>query len=168
MTINYIALFGATLAAFAFGGLWYGPLFSKPWLAALGKTEAQLKAGARPMPLLFAITLAASFVMAWVLAGLMLHLAQRPDHRLLLLARLRCNDSDHQPWLSGPQMEPDPDRWWPLARRAADRGRYHWRVRDQVRRAALRCLRTMSNLKTGRDIKPGICAQRLKPPSKTQ
>jgi hypothetical protein len=76
LTINYLALFGATLAAFVFGGLWYGPLFSKTWVASLGKSEAQLKAGARPMPLLFAITLVASFVMAWVLAGLMLHLAK--------------------------------------------------------------------------------------------
>jgi hypothetical protein len=75
MGINYWALFAATAASFVFGGLWYSGL-SKPWLAALGKTEAELKAGARPMRFLLGLSIAGQLVMAWVLAGLLLHLAK--------------------------------------------------------------------------------------------
>ena len=75
MTINYWAILAAAVASFVFGGIWYGAL-SKPWLAALGKTEAELKSNARPMPLLFGITIVAQLIMAWVFAGLMLHLVK--------------------------------------------------------------------------------------------
>lgn len=75
MTIHYWALFVAAIAAFAFGGIWYGPIFSKAWVASLGKTPEQLKANARPMPILFGATFIAELVIAWALAGLMGHLA---------------------------------------------------------------------------------------------
>jgi Protein of unknown function (DUF1761) len=75
MTINYWALLVAAVAGFMFGGVWYSQL-SKPWLAALGKSEAELKSTGRPMPLLFGITFVAQLVMAWVMAGLLLHLAK--------------------------------------------------------------------------------------------
>lgn len=75
MGVSYWAILAAAAASFIFGGVWYSVL-SKPWLAALGKTDAELKAGARPLPMLFGITFVAASVMAWVLAGLMLHLAK--------------------------------------------------------------------------------------------
>ena len=37
--LNWLAILVATVAAFVLGGLWYGPLFGKAWMAALGKTE---------------------------------------------------------------------------------------------------------------------------------
>lgn len=70
--LNYWAILVAAAASFLFGGVWYGML-SKPWMAALGKTEAEIKAG-RPLPLLFGITIVAQLVMAWVLAGVIGHL----------------------------------------------------------------------------------------------
>jgi hypothetical protein len=71
--VNYFAIVLAAVAAFAFGGAWYG-VFSKPWLAALGKTEQEIKESANPMAILFLITFIAQLVMAWVLAGIIGHL----------------------------------------------------------------------------------------------
>ncbi len=70
--LNFWAIAAAAAASFLFGGVWYG-LLAKPWMAALGKSEADIKAG-RPMPLLFGITIVAQLIMAWVLAGILGHL----------------------------------------------------------------------------------------------
>ncbi len=40
--INWIAVVLATVAAFVLGGIWYGPLFSKPWMKAFGLTEDEV------------------------------------------------------------------------------------------------------------------------------
>ena len=40
--INHLAVFVAAIAFFAWGSLWYGLLFGAQWLAALGKTMAEL------------------------------------------------------------------------------------------------------------------------------
>ncbi len=72
--VNYFAVIVATLAGFGLGAIWYMVL-SKPWLRAIGKTEAELKRGtgtAKAMP--FIISIVALFVMAWILAGLLGHL----------------------------------------------------------------------------------------------
>ena len=71
--INYLAVILAAAAAFVFGGIWYRVL-AKPWLAAAGKTEQDIKTSATPMALLLLITFIAQLVMAWVLAGLIGHL----------------------------------------------------------------------------------------------
>jgi fatty acid desaturase len=71
--INHWAILVAVALSFAFGGLWYS-LLSQPWLAALGKAEEDIKRMGRPMPVLFAVTIAAQLIMAWVLAGLIAHL----------------------------------------------------------------------------------------------
>jgi|SRR5665811_409611 len=76
MAINYLAVSIATLAGFGLGAVWYMTL-SKVWMAAMGKTEADLapiSGMAKFMP--FIISLVALFVMAWMLAGLMGHLGQ--------------------------------------------------------------------------------------------
>jgi hypothetical protein len=71
--LNYFAVVLAAIVSFLFGWLWYGVLFSKSWMAAVGKTEADIKAqGASPVP--FVIAFVAQFVMAWVLAGVIGHL----------------------------------------------------------------------------------------------
>lgn len=70
--INYWAILAATVAGFAFGALWYGSL-AKPWIAAVGKTEQEIKASGQTL-LLYIIALVALFIMAWVLAGMIGHL----------------------------------------------------------------------------------------------
>jgi hypothetical protein len=70
--MNYWAIAVATVASFLFGAIWYGFL-AKPWVAAVGKAEEEIK-GSTQVPLLYAITLAALLVMAWILAGLIGHL----------------------------------------------------------------------------------------------
>ena len=46
MNINYLAVVAAAASAFLIGGLWYSPaLFQRPWMAANGFTEADMKKG---------------------------------------------------------------------------------------------------------------------------
>ena len=65
--VNWLAVLAATAAGFLLGGLWYGPLFGKAWMAAVGKTEEELRAvgSAKPM----GISLVAQLVTAIFLAG---------------------------------------------------------------------------------------------------
>ena len=72
MTVNYWAVGLAAVASFLFGALWYG-LLGRHWLAALGKTDEELKASAGFMTPMV-VTFIAEMVMAWVLAGVMAHL----------------------------------------------------------------------------------------------
>jgi hypothetical protein len=72
--VNYIAVIIAALAGFGLGAVWYTVL-AKPWMRAIGKTEAECKqqqGSAKVVP--FAIFIVALFIMAWMLAGLMGHL----------------------------------------------------------------------------------------------
>ncbi len=71
--ISYLAVTLAALASFVFGGVYYG-LMSKAWISALGRSAAELEARARPMPVLFAITIAAELAMAYALAGIIGHI----------------------------------------------------------------------------------------------
>jgi hypothetical protein len=73
--VKYIAVIIAALAGFGLGAIWYTVL-SKPWMHAVGKTEAELKqqtGTSKVVP--FAISIVALLIMAWMLAGLMGHLA---------------------------------------------------------------------------------------------
>lgn len=60
--INFAAVFVAALSAFIVGGIWYGPLFSKPWMAETGMTEEKARQG-HP-----AITFGLSFILMLVAA----------------------------------------------------------------------------------------------------
>lgn len=71
--LNYLGIVVAAVASFAFGSVYYMTL-SKKWLAALGKTEEQVKADGGMKPAVFVVTAVAQLVMAWVLAGVMGHL----------------------------------------------------------------------------------------------
>src|SRR5262245_59759703 len=75
--LNYLAVLLAAIASFAFGGAWYGAL-AKPWLAArgLGSEQERATAAVRPGPVPYLIALAAELLMAWMLAGILLHLAR--------------------------------------------------------------------------------------------
>lgn len=64
--LNWWAILAATAVAFVIGGLWYGPLFGKAWMQALGKTEADIE----PTPTPFIISFFTALVTCIVLAAL--------------------------------------------------------------------------------------------------
>jgi hypothetical protein len=77
--VNYLAIVIATAAAWLFGAAYYG-LLGKAWLAALGTTAETIKRDAAGKSRVaqagpFILSFVAEFVMAYVLYGLMLHLA---------------------------------------------------------------------------------------------
>ena len=75
--LNYYAVVIAAVISFVFGAVWYG-LLGKPWMAAIGKTEADLKEAnaGYPIPPAFVIAIISQLVMAYVLAGVIGHLGQ--------------------------------------------------------------------------------------------
>ena len=70
VTVNYLAIVVAAVAGFLLGWGWY-MAFSKVWKEALGRQESDCK----PTPLPFILAGLGSLLMAWMLAGLMGHLA---------------------------------------------------------------------------------------------
>ncbi len=74
--ISYMAVALAAVASFMFGGIWYG-LLSKQWMAAAGVDEKFAKgSGSGPSPVPFIVAFLALLVMAWMLAGMLLHLSR--------------------------------------------------------------------------------------------
>jgi hypothetical protein len=69
--INFIAVFVASAASFAFGAVYY-MLLSKPWMAAVGKTDEEIKNDSSP--LIFVIAAIAQVIMATLLAAVLGHL----------------------------------------------------------------------------------------------
>lgn len=61
-SINWLSVVVAALSSFLIGGLWYGPLFQKPWMAASGVTREQ---GAKSNP---ALTFGGAFVLNLIIA----------------------------------------------------------------------------------------------------
>ncbi len=71
--LNYLAIVIAAVAGWLVGAIWYGALFSKPWMAANGISAESMKArGVSPLP--FIVSFVALVAMAWVLAGILGHL----------------------------------------------------------------------------------------------
>jgi hypothetical protein len=72
--VHSLAVLAAAVAAWLTGALWYMAL-GRQWLAALGKTEAQIKAkqGTPGFYLPFVLAFVADLLMAWVLAGIIGH-----------------------------------------------------------------------------------------------
>lgn len=69
MEVSWIAVIAAAVSAFVLGGLWYGPLFGKKWMALVGLSEEQAKAG-NPAVIFggaFVLSLIAAFVFAMFL-----------------------------------------------------------------------------------------------------
>jgi hypothetical protein len=63
--VSLLATLVATVASFVLGGLWYGPLFGKAWMAENGFTAESLKQGFNPAKqygLTFIVSLLASYV----------------------------------------------------------------------------------------------------------
>ncbi len=67
--MNYLAILAAAIAAFAFGGAYYG-LLGKPWMKAARINPDQVHMSPAP----FISSFIAELVMAWVLAGIIGHL----------------------------------------------------------------------------------------------
>ncbi|MEZ5693441.1 MAG: DUF1761 domain-containing protein [Altererythrobacter sp.] len=67
--MNWIAVIAAAVSAFVLGGLWYGPLFGKKWMALVGLSEEQAKSGSPAMIFggAFVLSLVAAFVFAMFL-----------------------------------------------------------------------------------------------------
>ena len=70
-SINYLAVGAAAIATFAVGGIWYGPLFSKPWMALTGVTEEMAAEGnmVRTFGLAFVMQVIAAFALAILIGG---------------------------------------------------------------------------------------------------
>jgi hypothetical protein len=76
--LSYWPILIAAIVSFAFGAVWYGSL-SKQWMAAAGISAAdmeQRKAQMGVFPLPYVITFVALLIMAWMLSGVLLHLAR--------------------------------------------------------------------------------------------
>lgn len=69
MEVNWIAVIAAAVSAFVLGGLWYGPLFGKKWMALVGLSEEQARSGSPAMIFggAFVLSLVAAFVFAMFL-----------------------------------------------------------------------------------------------------
>ena len=66
--MGFLSVLAAAVAAFVFGGVWYGAL-GKPWMKATGITEEQVEGGAMKSPGPYII----SIIMLIVVAGMMRH-----------------------------------------------------------------------------------------------
>jgi hypothetical protein len=73
--INYLAVLVAAVAAWVLGAVWYTTL-SQPWLAAQGKTKADITPPASKAAAIgpFVLVFVAELIMAWMLAGILGHL----------------------------------------------------------------------------------------------
>lgn len=69
--VNWLGAVVAASATFLIGGLWYSPvMFARPWMAANGLTEDDLKAGlGRVFGGAFALQLVGALNLAFFLAG---------------------------------------------------------------------------------------------------
>lgn len=63
-SIRWAPILTMVVASFVLGGVWYGPLFGKAWLSALGKNASDLR---RPV-LPFIVSIASGFVTSVVMA----------------------------------------------------------------------------------------------------
>jgi uncharacterized protein DUF1761 len=72
MHINYLAVAAAAVAGFLLGWGWYS-VFGKVWMAALGKSKEDCDKAMPVVPLVIAAV--SCLIMAYMLAGLMGHLA---------------------------------------------------------------------------------------------
>lgn len=73
MGANLVTIIAATVVSWMFGAGYYGAL-AKPWMAAAGLTEKDIKGeNGKPSPRPYIISIICEFVMAYMLAVLLLH-----------------------------------------------------------------------------------------------
>ena len=66
VTINWLAVIAASLVGFVIGFIWYGPLFGKAWMEAVGLDEEKAQKG--NMAKIFGVTFLLQLIMAYCLA----------------------------------------------------------------------------------------------------
>lgn len=66
LDVNGLAVVLAALAGFAVGGIWYGPLMGKRWMAAVGVAEQEVREGS--MVKTYGFTFLLSLLASWTLA----------------------------------------------------------------------------------------------------
>ena len=72
LTINYLAILVASVAAMGVGFLWYSQiLFGKQWARLKGYTEDSLRAEQKKMGKLYGLSFLATLLMAYMLAHVM-------------------------------------------------------------------------------------------------
>ena len=83
----WLAILLAAAAGFVIGGIWYGPLFGKAWMAARGISEESAKEGMN-MPLIFGTTFLLNLWMAFMLTHLYAtyDAVVDPHHKLVIAA----------------------------------------------------------------------------------
>lgn len=70
--INYLAVLIAALINMFLGMLWYSPyMFGKMWIAALGKSEEELKKSASGP--IYIVSMVAALILAYVLAHIIIY-----------------------------------------------------------------------------------------------
>ena len=70
--LNFLPVIAAAIAGFVFGGIWYNT-FSKQWMEAVGMSPEKMQRDRGGIGL-YLLAFAAQFIMAWMLAGVLLHL----------------------------------------------------------------------------------------------
>lgn len=72
VTINYLAVLVSAIAGMVIGGVWYGPLFGKQWIAMMGwapEKVAEMQAkGAKAMYKSYGLMFVGILLMSWILA----------------------------------------------------------------------------------------------------
>jgi putative flippase GtrA len=66
--IAYLAVLIAGIVAMILGGLWYGPVFGKPWMRMVGLRKESMKTMHMTPAVSMAIGFVAALIMAYVLA----------------------------------------------------------------------------------------------------
>ncbi len=79
---NWLTIIVAALAGFLVGGLWYGPLLGKAWMAQHGFTEEELAKG--NMVKIYGTTFALSIVSAVFLGHLLAHFDPAPRQTMMI------------------------------------------------------------------------------------
>lgn len=68
ISINYLAVLVAAIAAFAVGAVWYSYLFQKPWMALMGFSPERMRSmplsATQAMAVGFVVTLLSTYVLA--------------------------------------------------------------------------------------------------------
>jgi len=71
--VNWIAIAIATLVSMGIGAAWYSSL-AKPWIAANGFTDEQIKSvEANDTPIIYVFAAISHLVMAFILSGVIIH-----------------------------------------------------------------------------------------------
>jgi len=59
--VSLVATLAATIAGFVLGALWYGPLFGRLWMSAVGRTSEEIQRNTNP-----AVTYGTTFVLGFI------------------------------------------------------------------------------------------------------